>query len=220
MNKRKACFVGLAAAASLLAGCVSMYRNPSACEDEMQSRLAEVSPGNKLSIAHSAVSYRGQRVVVEGALARPPVTASAAAAASSASAAVEASAAEAASGAMAVSTASATAAASAALDASSASFGSGALALAPQGASAPVAASGAAVAAAASAASATKATQAEPKPATPVAALAQKLGIKKPTFTQTAAECMFNESGLVSFRWLAPPAFAKTTPDPNASDDE
>jgi hypothetical protein len=186
-----------------------MYRNPSACEDVMQSRLAEVSPGNKLSITHSAVSYRGQRVVVEGQLAKPPVAASAASAVAVASAAVAASGA---SGAMAVSAASSTAVASAA---SSASSSSGALA--PQGASAPLAASGAAVAAAASGASAAKA---EPKPATPVAALAQKLGIKKPTFTQTAAECMFNESGLVSFRWLAPPAFAKTTPDPNASDDE
>ncbi len=180
-----------------------MYRNPSACEDAMQSRLAEVSPGNTLSITHSAVSYRGQRVVVEGQLAKPPVAASAAAAAVEASVA---------SGAMAVSAASAAAVASAASSASSASG-----ALAPQGASAPLATSGAAVAAAASGASADKA---EPKPATPVAALAQKLGIKKPTFTQTAAECMFNESGLVSFRWLAPPAFAKTTPDPNASDDE
>jgi hypothetical protein len=97
--------------------------------------------------------------------------------------------------------------------------------VAPQGASsasaatvasAASAASGAVVAAAASGASAVKA---EPKAGTPVAALVQKLGIKKATPTPAAAECMFNESGLVSFRWLAPPALAKTTPDPHAADD-
>jgi hypothetical protein len=195
MNKRKACFVGLAAVATLLAGCVAQYRNPSTCEDEMRHRLADTSLG-ALADTHSAVSYRGQRVVVEGHLEKPLLPAEGAA--SGASAVLAASGAEAASGASAVSAASAA---------------SGVQVVAPQGASS---ASAATVAAAASGASAVKA---EPKAGTPVAALVQKLGIKKATPTPAAAECMFNESGLVSFRWLAPPALAKTTPDPHAADD-
>ncbi|MFP6559589.1 hypothetical protein WJ542_14975 [Paraburkholderia sp. B3] len=188
MNKRKACFVGLAAVATLLAGCVAQYRNPSTCEDEMRHRLAETSLG-KLSVTDSAVAYRGQRVVVEGHLDKALKPAVAALGASGASAV------EAASGSSAVSVASAASAASG---------------------SQAAAASGAVVAAAASGASAVKV---EPKPGTPVAALAQKLGIKKPVHTPAAAECLFNESGLASFRWLAPPELAKTTPDPHASDD-
>jgi hypothetical protein len=199
MNKRKACFVGLTAVATLLAGCVAQYRNPSTCEDEMRHRLAETSLGT-LSVADSAVAYRGQRVVVEGHLNKPVTPASGVAAAGAASGASAVSVAEAASGASAVSAA------------------SGAQAVAPQGASSAAAASGAAVAAAASGASGASAAKAVPKPGTPVAALVQKLGIKKPVLTPAAAECMFNESGLVSFRWLAPPELAKTTPDPHASD--
>jgi hypothetical protein len=191
MNKRNTCFVGLAATATLLAGCVAQYRNPSACEVEMRQRLAQTSLGT-LSVTNSAVSYRGQRVVVEGHLDKPLIPASDAVAASSAAAAMDASGASAASGASEVSAGVA------------------------NGASSAAAASGAAVAAAASTASAVKAA---PKPGTPVAALAQKLGLTKPAPTGAAAECMFNESGLVSFRWLAPAALAKTTPDPNASDE-
>jgi hypothetical protein len=201
MNKRKACFVGLAAVATLLAGCVAQYRNPSTCEDEMRHRLADTSLG-ALADTHSAVSYRGQRVVVEGHLEKPLLPAEGAA--SGASAVSAASGAEAASGASAVSAASAASAVSAA---------PGVQVAAAQGASSTSAAT---VAAAASGASAVKA---EPKAGTPVAALVQKLGIKKATPTPAAAECMFNESGLVSFRWLAPPALAKTTPDPHAADD-
>ncbi|WP_043201030.1 hypothetical protein [Paraburkholderia acidipaludis] len=197
MNKRKACFVGLAAVVTLLAGCVAQYRNPSTCEDEMRHRFAEASLG-ALSVTSSGVSYRGQRVVVEGHFDKPLKPAVEASGASAAFAA------EAASGASAVSVASA------------ASAASGTPAAAALGASSPAAASGAAVAAAASGASAVKA---EPKPGTPVAALAQKLGIKKPAHTPAAAECLFNESGLVSFRWLAPPELAKTTPDPHAAED-
>jgi len=182
MDKRKACFVGLAAAATLLAGCVAQYRNPSACELEMRQRLADTSLGT-LSVTHSAVSYRGQRVVVEGHLNKAPGAASDAVAASLA---------------VAVSPA------SGAMEASAASV---------------VLAAAASDAAVATAASAASAVDAEPKPGTPVAALAQKLGLTKPKPTAAAAECMFNESGLVSFRWLAPPALAKTTPDPNASDE-
>ncbi|RQH07750.1 hypothetical protein [Paraburkholderia dinghuensis] len=58
---------------------------------------------------------------------------------------------------------------------------------------------------------------AKPKPATPVDAVAQKLGIKKPERTPAAAECTFDEAALKSFRWLAPAALAKTTPEPGAS---
>lgn len=75
-------------------------------------------------------------------------------------------------------------------------------------ASAPAAASAAAAAKTASAPVAT------PKPTTPVAAIVQKLGIKPPEHTPTAAECTFDESGLKSFRWLAPAALVKTTPEP------
>ncbi|WP_233862997.1 hypothetical protein [Paraburkholderia adhaesiva] len=57
------------------------------------------------------------------------------------------------------------------------------------------------------------------KPATPAEAVAQKLGIKKPERTPAAAECTFDEAALKSFRWLAPAALAKTTPDPGASAD-
>jgi hypothetical protein len=202
MNKRKACLVGLTVVATLLAGCVAQYRNPSTCEDEMRNRLAETSLGT-LSVADSAVAYRGQRVVVEGHLNKPLAPASGASAASAAAAA---------SGASAVSVA------EAASEASAVSAASGAQAVAPRAASSAAAASGVAVAAAASGASGASAVKAEPKPSTPVAALVQKLGIKKPVLTPAAAECMFNESGLVSFRWLAPPELAKTTPDPHASD--
>jgi hypothetical protein len=182
MNKRNARFVGLAAVATLLAGCVAQYRNPSACEDEMRQRLADGTHGT-LSVTHSAVAYRGERVVVEGRLDNVPQAASGVSAASGAAA------------------------------------GSDAEAVPLQAASAPVAASGAASAAVATAASAASGTEAGPKPTTPVGVLTQKLGLKKPVRTPAAAECTFNESGLTSFRWLAPPALAKTTPDPNASDD-
>ncbi|MFP4906303.1 hypothetical protein ACLFKT_45850, partial [Paraburkholderia sp. BR14261] len=59
----------------------------------------------------------------------------------------------------------------------------------------------------------------EGTPTMPVAALVAKLGIKKAVGTPAAAECTFNESGLATFRWLAPPKLAKTTPDPNAAND-
>jgi len=84
----------------------------------------------------------------------------------------------------------------------------------------PAAASGALAASAPGAASGAKPAVAvaktEVKSGTPVAAIEQKLGIKKPRRTVTAAECTFDESGLSSFRWLAPAALAKTTPAPHA----
>lgn len=195
MNTRKACFVGLAAVATLLAGCVAQYRNPVACEDEMRSRLADDGSQGELSVTHSAVSYRGQRVVVEGRLEKARGEASGVAVASAASAVSAASDAQ----------------AFAPLGASSA--------VATAAAASGVAASGVAVAAAASGASGASAAHVQPKPTTPVAAIAQKLGLKPRQRTLTAAECTFNESGLVSFRWLAPAALAKTTPDPHAADE-
>lgn len=58
----------------------------------------------------------------------------------------------------------------------------------------------------------------EAKPGTPVAAIEQKLGIKKTQRTATAAECTFDESGLRSFQWLSPEALAKTRSDPQAEE--
>ncbi|TAM00043.1 MAG: hypothetical protein EPN70_23540 [Paraburkholderia sp.] len=65
MITRKVCLVGLAATTALLAGCATQYRNSSACQQEMRSRLADASHG-ELSVTHTAVAYRGSRVVVEG----------------------------------------------------------------------------------------------------------------------------------------------------------
>jgi len=148
MNKRKACFFGLAAMATLLAGCAAQYGNAGACVQAMRERLADSSQGT-LSVDHRAVSYRGRRVVIEGTLEGVPLAASAAAAASGASAATAAS-----------------------------------------------------------------AVTALPKPATPIAKLARKLGVTKPRHPPAAAECTFGDAGLVSFRWLAPAVLAKTTPAP------
>lgn len=188
MKKRNACLVGLAAGATLLAGCVAQYQNPSACEQEMRARLAHESLGD-LSVTHTAVAYRGQRVVIEGQLERGilPVAGAPASGAAAASAA---------------SSASAASAASAASDTTGkphASF-----------------AAGAPAASAAAVASAAKAD--EPKPATPVAFIAEKLGLHKASRPQTAAECLYDRTGaLTSFHWLAPAALAKTTPASDAN---
>ncbi len=191
MKKRNACLVGLAAGATLLAGCVAQYQNPSACEQEMRARLAHESLG-ELSVMHTAVAYRGQRVVIEGQLERGilPVAGAPASGAAAASAASSASA------------ASAATAASATSDTTGkqhASF-----------------AAGAPAASAAAVASAAKAN--EPKPATPVAFIAEKLGLHKASRPQTAAECLYDRTGaLTSFHWLAPAALAKTTPASDAN---
>jgi hypothetical protein len=187
MKKRNASLVGLAAGVTLLAGCVAQYQNPSACEQEMRARLAHASLGD-LSVTHTAVAYRGQRVVIEGQLERGMVPvesapASSVAAASSASAATAASPASAASGAAAK---------------QHATF-----------------AAGASTASAATVASAPAAN--EPKPTTPIAILAAKLGLHKAPPPQTAAECTYDHTGaLTSFHWLAPAALAKTTPASDA----
>lgn len=218
MNKRKACLVGLAAGATLLAGCVAQYQNPSACEQEMRTRLGNASLG-ELSVTHTAVSYRGKRVVVEGTLARGALPASGV---------LSASAAAAVSGAPVVSTAGASGASVApastgAVAARDASVSSASPVASSAQHGAPVPASGvSAVSAAsgASAASAASAPVAESKPTTPMAALAVKLGLHKAPPPSTAAECTYDKTGsLLSFRWLSPAALAKTTPAPGADDE-
>jgi hypothetical protein len=194
MNKRNACFAGLAAAVTLLAGCAAQYRNTSSCEDEMRRRLAATTLG-ELKITHSATTYRGARVVVEGRLEHGMAPAVAASSAQAAQAALEtphASAVQAASAPHASTTAPATAA----------TMVPGMMAVP----SAPAAA-------------ATDSANGDSKPTTPLAELAEKLGIKKPRVTPAAAECTFNESGLATFRWLAPGTLAKTTPAPDADDE-
>ncbi|MEX3688921.1 hypothetical protein AB3X91_30940 [Paraburkholderia sp. BR14263] len=192
MNTRNACFAGLAAAVTLLAGCAAQYRNTSACEEAMRSRLAETTLGD-LKVTHSATTYRGARVVVEGQLENGAASAAVVASAPSASAASAASAAASttAQGANEAPTVTAPMVQAAALP--------GTISVP----TAPVAQGG----------------TPEGKPTTPVAALVAKLGIKKAVGTPAAAECTFNESGLATFRWLAPPKLAKTTPDPNAAND-
>lgn len=177
MITRKVCLVGLAATATLLAGCAAQYRNSSACQQEMRSRLADASHG-ELTVVHTAVAYRGSRVVVEGHL-KATHQAGAASGASDASDASDA-------------------------KAALASAASAPAELAAEEESATVEAS---------------AAKAAPKPTTPVDVLTQKLGIKKPRQTPAAAECTFDESGLKSFRWLAPASLAKTTPDPSTPSD-
>lgn len=189
MNKRNACLVGLAAAVTLLAGCAAQYRNTSTCEEEMRNRLAETTLGD-LKVTHSATTYRGARVVIEGQLENGAASGAAAASAPSAASA----------------SAAASAAAQSAQEAptiTAPSVQAGALPGTISVPTAPVAQDGAAGG----------------KPTTPVAVLAAKLGINKARVTQTAAECTFNESGLATFRWLAPAPLAKTTPDPNAAND-
>jgi hypothetical protein len=213
MNKRNACLVGLAAGATLLAGCVAQYQNPSACEHEMRSRLADASLGD-LSVTHTAVAYRGKRVVVEGLLARGALPDSAELSPAAIAAVT---------GAPVLSTVAASDVSAASAPAGAAASG----AVVAHGASASVAAtapaaSGAAAASATSAASAVApvAPVVESKPTTPMAALALKLGLHKPPRPSVAVECTYDKTGsLTSFRWLSPAALAKTTPGPDADDE-
>lgn len=164
MNQRNVCTVGLAAVAAVLAGCAAQYQNSRSCVAEMYSRLDGTSLG-ELRVMHRAVSYRGQRVVIEGQLRRAAAPAGASAAAENHAA----------------------------------------------GAAASTQAAGAAKPAAAASA------PAPAHPTTPVGKLAAHFTHPHPT-TPTAAECTFDESGLTSFRWLAPAVLAKTTPAPAHTD--
>ncbi|CAB3804492.1 hypothetical protein LMG28688_05989 [Paraburkholderia caffeinitolerans] len=214
MNKRKACLVGLTAGATLLAGCVAQYQNPSECEQEMRTRLASASLG-ALSVTHTAVAYRGKRVVVEGLLDRGALPASGKLSASAAAAVAGASATTAS-----ASGASAASASTASMPTATSTANSTA-AVAARGASAPLAASMVSAASGASAASAPAAAPvAEGKPTTPMAVLAVKLGLHKAPRPSTAAECTYDKTGsLTSFRWLSPGALAKTTPAPEVDDE-
>jgi hypothetical protein len=71
----------LSVAPVLIAGC-ALYKNPSACEQQMRSMAAEKFPDGKLSISHAGVAIKGARVVVEGTIVSTPAAASAALAAS------------------------------------------------------------------------------------------------------------------------------------------
>lgn len=213
MNPRNACLAALVAATTLFAGCAAQYRNPNACEEEMRNRLADLSMGD-LAVSHSATNWRGARVVVEGSLDNP-------AAAYAASGAAAASAASGASGASDVVAASAVSSV-AAVPASDAAYGAparrDASTYTSTSASTPAAAALPGVMAVPTAPEANGSTP-EAKPTTPVAVLAQKLGLKKPPRTLAAAECTFDESGgIASFRWLTPAKLARTTPDPDADE--
>ncbi|NLP64309.1 hypothetical protein [Paraburkholderia sacchari] len=212
MNKRKACLVGLAAGATLLAGCVAQYQNPSECEREMRTRLSSASLG-ALSVTHTAVAYRGKRVVVEGLLDRGALPASGGLSASAAAAVAGA--------ATSASGASAASVSAASMPTSTATSTSTGAATTARGASAPLAASMVSAASGASAASAPVAAPvAEAKPTTPMAMLAVKLGLHKAPRPSTAAECTYDKSGsLTSFRWLSPGMLAKTTPAPDGDDE-
>lgn len=194
MDTRNQCLIGLVAATTLLAGCMAQYRNQSSCEDLTRQHFAAADTvKGTLKIVHTGVSYQGSRVVVEGQIARDVVTgASGVAVASAASGAVAASGASAASAAAVASTASATSMAS---DASADS-------------SVP---DNARVASASSASSASAATTAS----APLPASAAKVTHRQVN-TPAAAECTFSQSGLASFRWIAPADLAKTTPDTHA----
>ncbi|WP_322029679.1 hypothetical protein [Paraburkholderia sp. J76] len=194
MNKRNACFAGLAAAVTLLAGCAAQYRNTGSCEEEMRNRLAGTTFGD-LKVTHSATTYRGARVVIEGQLEN-----------GAASGVVVASAPYGAS-------ASAASGASAAASATRQSAGE-----APA-VTAPAVQAGALPGTISVPSAPTAQGAAGEKPTTPLAVLVAKLGIKKPVVMPTAAECTFDESGLATFRWLAPAPLAKTTPAPNAATD-
>ncbi|WP_176059694.1 hypothetical protein [Paraburkholderia sp. BCC1876] len=96
MKIRILSLVCVTTAATLLAGC-AVYKNPSACEQLMRSKLADTST-DTLKIDHAGAAIDGTRVVVEGtiehvmtasevAAATPPVVAANAAGASETAAA-------------------------------------------------------------------------------------------------------------------------------------
>lgn len=193
MKIRLLSLVCVTTAATLLAGC-AVYKNPSACEQLMRSKLADTST-DTLKIDHAGAAIDGTRVVVEGSIehvmtasevaaATPPVV-SKAAAPVAASAGQVAPAGQMASAASGVQTASARSSASAPVAAANAS---GASETAP----AAALAAPAAVAAAASSADALSAKNAKPKKTT----------------TAAAAECTFHGETLDVFTWLAPAKLA------------
>lgn len=195
MKIRLLSLVCVTTAATLLAGC-AVYKNPSACEQLMRSKLADTST-DTLKIDHAGAAIDGTRVVVEGSIehvmtasevaaATPPVVPKAATpvAASAGQVAPAGQMASAASGVQTASAGSSTSAPVAAANASGASETAPAAAMAL--------AAPAAVAAAASSADALSAKNAKPKKTT----------------TAAAAECTFHGETLDVFTWLAPAKLA------------
>jgi len=201
MNQRNVCIAGLAAVAAMLSGCAAQYRNPNSCVAEMRSRL-DGTPMGSLTVTNRAVSYRGQRVVIEGRFEQTGAPTGASNAASNAGANAASERAQTPATALAGSgTETAPAASASPLTTSVASATSPARSPAADG-------KAAAVVAAASAAG-----QPQAHPTTPIGALVAHFSHSQKR-TPVAAECTFDESGLTSFRWLAPAALAKTTPAP------
>ncbi|NYH13018.1 hypothetical protein [Paraburkholderia bryophila] len=192
MKIRILSLVCVTTAATLLAGC-AVYKNPSACEQLMRSKLAETST-DTLKIDHAGAAIDGTRVVVEGSIehvmtasevaaATPPVVPKAVAPVAASAGRV---------GQMA-------SAASGVQAASAASSGSTPVAAAN--------ASGASEAApAVMAAAASNADTLAPKNAKP-----------KKTTTAAAAECTFHGETLGAFTWLAPAKLA--TPPAEAAEE-
>ncbi|MEX3932551.1 hypothetical protein AB4Y32_12170 [Paraburkholderia phymatum] len=67
-------------AAALSAGCASVYKNTSACEQMMRQSASELSAADTLKIVHTGAGIHGSRVVVEGTLEHPQTASEAAAA--------------------------------------------------------------------------------------------------------------------------------------------
>ncbi|WCM18533.1 hypothetical protein NDK50_13865 [Paraburkholderia bryophila] len=193
MKIRILSLVCVASAATLLAGC-AVYKNPSACEQLMRSKLADSST-DTLKIDHAGTAIDGTRVVVEGTI-EHVMTASEVAAATppvvpKAAAPVTASAAQTGQMAYAASGVRAASAASAASSTSASASESVAIANG-SGASETAVAAPAAMAEAASSAGALSAKDAKPKKTT----------------TAAAAECTFHGETLGMFTWLAPAKLA------------
>ncbi|RFU46506.1 hypothetical protein [Paraburkholderia sp. DHOC27] len=192
--------------AVLLAGCTSVYsdyKNSSACEQLMRSKLADVTSEQlpyaslyKLSTSHTGTGIAGSRVVVEGSLSRMQ-TAAEVAKANAPKGASGASATAAASGAGVASAASGTAVAGVV-----ASGGVASDVAATDVAASDVTASGAAVANASAASAASATTVADAKPAKPIK--------PKKVIKGVAVECTFSGPSLTSFRWLSPAELVKT----------
>jgi hypothetical protein len=208
LNHRNVLFVGLAAVATVLTGCAAQYRNPGSCVAEMRSRLDETAQ-QQLKITNRAVSYRGQRVVVEGHFehGRGPVGAAAGSVGAGGSVSLAGTAGS--SGTTASSDMSAAGGSAQSTVRHAVPDGTTSTANAPVSASAP--------ASVATQADAATDAVAEPRPTTPVGALVAHFARPRKT-TPVAAECTFDESGLTSFRWLAPADLAKTTPAPARSE--
>jgi hypothetical protein len=107
MKIRILSIVCVTTAATLLAACSAVYRNPDACVQLMRSKLTETSP-DTLKVTHTSTAIGGSRVVVEGSIEHVTTASEVAAAAAASAAPRAASGSKAASGAAASVAASAT----------------------------------------------------------------------------------------------------------------